>query len=212
MKGCFRLIKWFFATLFTLLLILSLFAGTVSTSISKKLSDRSTVYNWLDDSGVFGKISPIAEDIVKENLKVVSEPPDQIEDIIDAKFIGKVVSEIVTTELIKEETSKFTIAIYDWLEGETNTPEYTFTSVNLESQVKLALEEYLAANLKELDECTEEQLQNLGGRISNPLTLECLPSEVDVNDLIKLSSELPEDTSTNNTVTVKLEDSIPSDI
>ena len=176
----------------TWLLWIVLGSGLTLLATTTHLTNRDTVKGWPAEAGVYEEIvdlfpEVIAEEGGEDDGKTLKEMLD--ESGLDQDKLFAAIEEAVPPEYLEEQTNVAIDALYDALEGKTDSLAFTLDFSEKSKELETALVDELLAQIQDYPACTPDQLTQLAAGEFDPLEANCIPPNVDVNEEIEFTSQ-----------------------
>lgn len=162
--------------------------------------------SWVNDPEVLGGLATVVPEIVSESVGNEGAALVKIADTpvgIDAAQLSAAVEEVLTPEYLSEKTDPIIDGIYDWLEGNTDKPEFEVNFTDRLTAVVNAMKAPLTSELAKLPDCPAsiEYTTNF-----NPLESPCVPLGIDIEGIVNTFSEYATSNATDIDITVSSDD------
>lgn len=194
MSGCFKIIRWIFATVLIGLLFLMVVAGIPISVFSRSITQKDTAKEWLKSSDLYNDVLDISIELVSENQKDNPEISDLLLQVKDSESeIGKLVRDKFTPQFTEQSVNTILDGTYDWLEGDAETLTFEVQILEDEAETINILTVWFQAKLKGLPACTSDD--EIPSEF-NPFEVECLPPGYDTDNTEAISTYLTDNADT----------------
>jgi len=149
--------------------------------LSKVVTNPENVKKLIAESGVYETAPDI---FVGQFLSHSSEDIYAYAGIESENDVKEITNRVLPSEWLKENTEIIIDSFYDWLEGETENPEFTIDVADRQNALVDEFAQITKDNLQELPTCTEGDTTEF-----NPFSATCIPSGFDLQELEKQIDE-----------------------
>ncbi len=120
-----------------------------------------------------GKVYEVVADGLAKNVS--AEPLAEQHIRIDQKTVQNAAEAAITSELVQENSEKIIDGTYSWLDGTTQTPDFTLDTKKIQQQMSTNLANAAVTRVQKLPPCTPEQVQTMRPNTLDPFSLPCQP-------------------------------------
>ncbi len=176
-----KVMFWFGFTLLNVSLLLTL----VTLPVSTHLTNRESIKNWVSDpeilNGILETIPTFLSDAIEDgDAAELVQVGEQVIGI-DKEQLIEASSDVLTTEYISGKLFPVIDGVYDWLEGETDSPEFDVVLSDRLTALAQSVSAPLTSELAKLPACPS----NLTYTTSfNPIDTPCVPQGTDVSFIV----------------------------
>jgi hypothetical protein len=149
MKG----IRWFFSIPFILVLFVLIIAGITSTSISRTLTNPSSLKGWLKKGDIYNKL-PL---LIPEFIASQSGSGELSQMPLDQNDLAKISIAVLEPNWTQDNIEKIIDAGYLFLEGETKIPNF---KVDISSRKEILVNEISSQLGGQMGSRMKQQLRN----------------------------------------------------
>ncbi|MDQ3123185.1 MAG: hypothetical protein M3Q14_00660 [bacterium] len=131
---------------------------------ARTFRNREVVKEWLEESDFYDSITPA----VLENVDIPKgENGDHLP--IDDPKLQKKLNSVLDEKYLRDNTGTVLDGMYDWLEGNTDQPDFSINLGDTRRKLAAAIGDYAGERAADLPACKSIP------KDTNPLTLTCLP-------------------------------------
>lgn len=146
-----------------------------SIGFNQTLGSQDKIKATLEESGIYADTAvQIQSQVSKDIVKGTSLNLDQA-------TVNKAVSEVITTNLVKDNMVPMVDSGYSWLRGEVGEPELKVDTRKVQEQIALNIADAAEARVKALPACTYQQLLAINPNNIDIASLNCLPAGLDIS-------------------------------
>lgn len=173
MKKIGNFLRYSFAVLLVILTFLILLAGIPTLSVTSRVTNRSTLHQWVKESRV---TDGIVDKAIKTGLTRSNDAPELkklLEEIDNPNTeLGQLKNSVLTQEKIDNAITTLINAGYDWFEGKTNKPTFEIQLVKDNAEMNKLVTAGFKIKFESLPECegVVASLDNF-----DPLEANCRP-------------------------------------
>ncbi len=167
-----KIVRWFFAVVISIFLMSFIGASLPAFSTVEVLHDKENLIKWFEEANMYNKISDqIVDEIIEEvknksgGVSYLSEDDQQI--ILKSSF---------SADWIQQEIERNIDAAYEWMNGDSDSPEFYIDLSGKEESIKAQVADSLKKKFALLPACTSED--TLTTEFYLHIDNQCLPSNV----------------------------------
>ncbi|MBN2015249.1 hypothetical protein JW766_00240 [Candidatus Dojkabacteria bacterium] len=186
MKSCFSGIRWILAVILASILFSVITVGITVISVTKVLTDSQNIKDWLSRGGVYDKLASVWVEIAKSEA---GEELSEHVNLDEETELVESINEVFPPEWLKMNAEKIIDSVYVWLEGETEYPEFEIDLSDRSGIMIDIVTSSILDQIKALPECSQEEIVSMEGQDINPLELECLPPDYNLDEIDERMAE-----------------------
>lgn len=207
------ILRKFALFVFSLLLFIALPIHTLAWTTKQSVMDRNVLLGWLKEGEVYDNIADTAAQLAEDSLakKDDTQPTegdvqqDNSGQMPDSATLIKAAKVALPPNVLQENVEAIINAMYDWLEGKTETIVLNLDLTDEKKAFIDALGNEAIARAASLPTCTAEQAGDF-----DPLSSNCIPSGTNIaaqaekikNELANSKDFLPDTNITGEDLTV----------
>lgn len=167
-------VRRFFVQIFSVLFILTLLLLALTFSVAASFSKPEKLQSWLSQSHIYDHF---IDNIASQSDKSVTKGKDDSGNGLSDPAVKAAAQKAFTPELIEENVNIFINSNYDWLKGETASPNFKIDLTDAKKTFAQQVGLYIQSKLLSLPACSPEQQQQIS-QDTDPLKLACLPPNI----------------------------------
>ena len=160
------------------IIALSVALWITSSTLNATFLSRSTVISWLKNSGVY-------DNALESIFKIDPQKEADSSSLINNETFSEAMSATFPSAYLESQTSVVVNAVYDWLEGKTNSISFAIQVQDKAEEFRSNLAAAVVPALEALPECSSS-IQNSGTDVK------CLPAGSDPSDYANRIIAMPE--------------------
>lgn len=176
-----KIFFWFAFFLLNTALVLAL----VVTPVSTHLTNRESVKSWVSSPEILGGVSEIIPTLLSEAFEDedgvgVSQISDEVIGV-DLNQLAEAAGDVLTPDYMTEKLHPVIDGLYDWLEGETESPQFEVVLSDRITALADAVSGPLKSELAMLPQCPSNLQYS---EDFNPIEAFCVPLGTDVESIV----------------------------
>jgi hypothetical protein len=172
-----KVIRYFFAIIFILILLLIFYIGIPTATTTQVFINRDNVKTILSNSGVYDNVVDL---VIEQSGTIDTADESEIVTLIkeDPEFKLNLQT-IFSAEEIQPKIETVIDAIYDWLEGKSSYPEFEVYLIDDEETFKDLFSSVMMIRMEGLPTCSD----NVQPIPTDMMDIECIPAGTNLNNL-----------------------------
>ena len=187
MSGCISLVRSLLSTLLVLILFIIVLVGIPLSAISQVVTNRESMKSIVAQEEILSTVLNTGIDVITQNIEQSDTGAEISFEFTDPESdFRQQIEDLISTDTLEEGLITVIDAFYDWFEGKVDTPEFSIQLTEDAEGLAELLTQGMKEKLEELPECVEGQ-ESID--TDNPLDLECIPADFDIDSIDDLFSE-----------------------
>lgn len=163
-----------FVHLLALLLLVSLLGLASAVSFNMNFSKPDHVETWLQQSNLYGHF---VSNVISQSQQQTGGQGSSVS--LTDTAVEQAAEKAFPPSLIQQDVNSFLESNYDWLNGKTATPNFSFNLSSEKQSFATQVGQYVKAYLTNLPVCSPAQLAQISNPNQDPLDLSCRPASLD---------------------------------
>lgn len=169
----------------TLVLTIALTTMLLAAPITTRLTNRQSIKNWVSSPEVLNGVAEVVPTVLSQTFEGDNEVGlTQISQQVvgvDLNQLADASLTIITPEYITQKLNPVIDGTYDWLEGKTDSPEFSVVLSDKLTALADAVSGPLKSELAKLPDCPKEIAYSSE---FNPIDALCVPPGTDINFIV----------------------------
>lgn len=151
-----------------------------------KLTNRQTVKTWVGNDEFLKAVVQALPDMAAESQTDNAQTPDNLTQTLEAggldtSILAPAAEEVFTSDYMREKLYPVIDGFYDWLEGKTESPQFSITFNDRLTSLADSISDPLSSELGKLPACPAGTVFDSQ---FDPLSAQCIPEGTNVNQII----------------------------